>query len=85
MKTGLILTAGAVMALCSCAKETLENTQKTDGNLVYREFGVADLSSKTSLGEDGTSVLWTEVDIINIFDETASCLGYSPFTASGGG
>lgn len=85
MKTGLILTAGAVMALCSCAKETLENTQKTDGNLVYREFGVADLSSKTSLGEDGTSVLWTEGDIINIFDETASCLGYSPFTASGGG
>ena len=81
-----LFTALAVAATASCVEENMENPQQSthNGTLVEKVFE-AYTPTKTALGADGLSVVWSENDGINVFDETASCADYDAFTVKSSG
>ena len=81
-----LFAALAVAATASCVEENMENPQHSthNGTLVEKVFE-AYTPTKTALGADGLSVVWSENDGINVFDETASCADYDAFTVKSSG
>ena len=81
-----LIAALAVAATASCVEENMENPQQSthNGTLVEKVFE-AYTPTKTALGADGLSVVWSENDGINVFDETASCADYDAFTVKSSG
>ena len=81
-----LFAALAVAATASCVEENMENPQQSthNGTLVEKVFE-AYTPTKTALGADGLSVVWSENDGINVFDETASCADYDAFTVKSSG
>lgn len=75
-----ILAVAAIMFGCSNESvdnpEGLDNTTPDENGLVYVEFTAGaqgkltkgNVSSRTQLGSDGTSVLWSPNDTISVFD-----------------
>lgn len=73
-----------LVSLLACSQEGIQVDEPTP-NLVKKTFNARTVGTKTELGTDGRAVLWSTDDQINIFDETASCASYSPFTVSQAG
>lgn len=65
-----ILWALSLMALFSCQSETLERTEGVSVPLEIRTAAHSTLT-RTTLGPDGRSVIWTEGDDIAVFDNVA--------------
>ena len=65
-----ILWALSLMALFSCQSETLERTEGASVPLEIRTAAHSTLT-RTTLGPDGRSVIWTEGDDIAVFDNVA--------------
>ncbi len=79
-----IALALALLSFLACSQEGIQVEVSTPG-LVKKTFSAQTVKTKTEIGTDGLSVLWSEGDQINIFDETAACASYSPFAASQAG
>ena len=81
-----LFAALAVAATASCVEENMENPQQSTHNgTLVEKFFEAYTPTKTALGTDGLSVVWSENDGINVFDETASCADYDAFTVKSSG
>lgn len=93
MKTmKLALLAVAAMVAASCVKETApeaqdqtQNQPSGEVNYVQMEFTV-NIPTKTTLGEDGKTVIWKKGDAISVFDNSTTATAHNnKFTVVEGG
>ena len=70
MKKTIFYLSLAVLAM-SCVKENNPESNAPETRLVAMEFETTVEATKTSLGEDGMSVLWNQGDEVAVFDGTA--------------
>ncbi len=76
-----VLTAAAIAAVSAgCAKEIADNQQIQSQEKVAMTFVSNAVSTRTSLADDQTTVVWTAGDRIGIFDEAQ---GNNPFDIAG--
>lgn len=70
MKKTIFYLSLALMAM-SCVKENAPVTNESEAQLVPMEFVTSVEATKTSLAEDGKTVLWKKGDEVAIFDGSA--------------
>ena len=70
MKKTIFYLSLALMAM-SCVKENAPVTNESEAQLVPMEFVTSVEATKTSLAEDGQSVLWVKGDKVAVFDGTS--------------
>ena len=76
-----VLTAAAIAAVSAgCAKEIADNQQIQSQEKVAMTFVSNAVSTRTSLADDQTTVVWTAGDRIGIFDDAQ---GNNPFDIAG--
>ena len=76
-----VLTAAAIAAVSAgCAKEIADNQQIQSQEKVAMTFVSNAVSTRTSLADDQTTVVWTAGDRIGIFDKAQ---GNNPFDIAG--
>ena len=76
-----VLTAAAIAAVSAgCAKEIADNRQIQSQEKVSMTFVSNAVSTRTSLADDQTTVVWTAGDRIGIFDDAQ---GNNPFDIAG--
>ena len=69
MKKNIFYLSLAVLAI-SCVKENIPQESATPIQLVPMEFETTVEATKTSLADDGMSVLWKQADEVAVFDGT---------------
>lgn len=67
-----LIAAFAVSAAVSCVKENIKESQPSQAEGLMEKTFEAYAPTRTALGADGMSVIWSENDGINVFDETSA-------------
>ena len=71
MKAKHIVLVAAALALAACGnEEILENNESGSTGKVHMTFTAGTPQTRTSLGEDGHAVNWTQGDLVAIYDGT---------------
>ena len=67
-----LIAAFAVSAAVSCVKENIKESQPSQAEGLMEKTFEAYAPTRTALGADRMSVIWSENDGINVFDETSA-------------
>ena len=71
MKAKHIVLVAAALALAACGnEEIIENNESGSTGKVHMTFTAGTPQTRTSLGEDGHAVNWTQGDLVAIYDGT---------------
>ena len=71
MRKFLILVAASTMLFAACSKD-----DSTIQNLADEKFYASSVVSRTTMGDNGTSVHWVDGDLVTIFNKTSENLQY---------
>ena len=73
-----ILVAASAMLFAACSKE-----DSTIQNLADQKFYASSVVSRTTMGDNGTSVHWVDGDLVTIFNKTTDNLQYKATSVNG--
>lgn len=84
MKAKHIVLVAAALALAACGnEEILENNESGSTGKVHMTFTAGTPQTRTSLGEDGHAVNWTQGDLVAIYDGTETICKFEATEVSG--
>ena len=84
MKAKHIVLVAAALALAACGnEEILENNESGSTGKVHMTFTAGMPQTRTSLGEDGHAVNWTQGDLVAIYDGTETICKFEATEVSG--
>lgn len=78
MRKFLILVAASTMLFAACSKD-----DSTIQNLADEKFYASSVVSRTTMGDNGTSVHWVDGDLVTIFNKTSENLQYKATSVNG--
>ena len=78
MRKFLILVAASTMLFAACSKD-----DSTIQNLADEKFYASSVVSRTTMGDNGTSVHWVDGDLVTIFNKTTDNLQYKATSVNG--
>ena len=78
MKKLSILVAASVALFAACSKD-----DSTIQNLADEKFYASSVVSRTTMGDNGTSVHWVDGDLVSIFNKTTDNLQYKATAVNG--
>ncbi|MBR5811664.1 MAG: hypothetical protein IKY80_01510 [Alistipes sp.] len=73
-----ILVAASAMLFAACSKD-----DSTIQNLADQKFYASSVVSRTTMGDNGTSVHWVDGDLVTIFNKTTDNLQYKATSVNG--
>ena len=84
MKAKHIVLVAAALALAACGnEEIIENNESGSTGKVHMTFTAGTPQTRTSLGEDGHAVNWTQGDLVAIYDGTETICKFEATEVSG--
>lgn len=84
MKAKHIVLVAAALALAACGnEEIIENNESGSTGKVHMTFTAGMPQTRTSLGEDGHAVNWTQGDLVAIYDGTETICKFEATEVSG--
>lgn len=84
MKAKHILLAALALLLAACGnEEIIENNESGSTGKVHMTFTAGTPQTRTSLGEDGHAVNWTQGDLVAIYDGTETICKFEATEVSG--
>ena len=84
MKAKHIVLVAAALALAACGnEEIIENNESGSTGKVHMTFTAGMPQTRTSLGEDGHAVNWTQGDLVAIYDGTETICKFEATKVSG--
>ena len=84
MKAKHIVLVAAALALAACGnEEIIENNESGSTGKVHMTFTAGTPQTRTSLGEDGHAVNWTQGDLVAIYDGTETICKFEATKVSG--
>ena len=84
MKIQHITTAALALLLAACGnEEIIENNESGSTGKVHMTFTAGTPQTRTSLGEDGHAVNWTQGDLVAIYDGTETICKFEATEVSG--
>ena len=83
-KANILATAALATLLAACGnEEILENNESGSTGKVHMTFTAGTPQTRTSLGEDGHAVNWTQGDLVAIYDGTETICKFEATEVSG--
>ena len=84
MKAKHIVLVAAALALAACGnEEIIENNESGSTGKVHMTFTAGTPQTRTSLGEDGHAVNWTQGDLVAIYDGTETICDFKATKVEG--